>query len=182
MTTLAVARDMREPTKADVGIVTEESNSANERPSLPDLLAKSVPVGLITAYTAFIAAVAELTAPDDSGALPNQLWWLRWMGFGVLVVGSALLTYASYRQKAGAERPRFPLLEIAAVTVAAAAWGLAIPSSPLLVMIEDAATGAGVVALVAFAGVVTNSVLANLLQAPAGAGVVQTQPRPQTQG
>lgn len=165
MTALAVARNLREPTKADAGVATKEAENADTSPTLSEILAKTLPVGLVTAYTAFIAVVTEVVAkPTTEEPNPEQFLWLRWLGFAILTVTAAFLTYGSYKSKTAGTTVRFPLVEVAAVTVAAAAWGLGIPESPLLASINDEATGLLLLALIAFAGVAVNLVLANAMK------------------
>lgn len=165
MTAIAVARDLRNPTKSDAGVVTSESVSADEKPDLVQMLAKTLPVGLVTAYTAFIAAVTQLIAePTSEEPNPEQYLWLRWAGFAILVITAAVLTFLSYRQKKEATGSRaFPVLEVTAVTVAAAAYGLGIPESPLLAALDDKTLGLGVLTLIAFAGVAVNLTISSAL-------------------
>ncbi len=163
MSELAATRNLRAPTRADVGSAAHNTEAGVQPAGLTDLLAKTLPVGLITGYTAFIAVVAELTAPTRLEPMPDQLLWLRWSGFALLVLAASTLTYQSYRNKVGTGQ-RFPLLEVSAVSVAAGSWGLAIPSSPLLTSIADQRTAVGALALIAFVGVVVNTMLANQMR------------------
>lgn len=157
MTTLAVARNRRQPTKADAGERTPDSTAATDSPSIPALLVKTVPTGLVTAYTAFVAVVSEASAKE------TDLIDLRWIAFVALVLAAIGVTIGSYKGKADADS-RFPGLEVAAVTVAAAGWGLAMPESPLLAAIEDGTRGLVTIALVGFIALGVNSVLATLLK------------------
>lgn len=164
ITTLAVARNLRKPTRSDAGAVTAESDNAAKDPSSTDLLAKTVPVGLVSAYTAFIAVVTQVVAaPTRDNPNPTQYLWVRWLAFGILVLSAAFLTWSSYRGKAEKDARR-PTVEVAAVTVAAAAWGLAIPESPILATIANKQAGLLVLAFIAFAGVAINLVLSNLMK------------------
>jgi hypothetical protein len=167
ITALAVARNLRAPTKSDAGVVTDEAANANEKPSLTEILAKTVPIGLVTAYTAFIAVVAEVVSdPTAQDPEPQQYLWIRWLAFGILVSAAAIITFGSYRNKAGSGA-RLPLLEIAAVTVSAAAWGLAIPESPVLAAATGEQLGLLLLALIAFLGVAINLVLSNFMKSKA---------------
>jgi hypothetical protein len=163
---LAVARNLRVPSRSDAGVVTRESVKADEAPTLPEILAKTVPVGLVSAYTAFIAVVTELVAePTSEQPDPDQHLLYRWIAFVALVAFAAGLTYFAYDKKAG-DGARFPLVEIASVTIAATAWGLAVPESPLLAAV-DKTQGAILVALIGFIGVGTNLVLSAKMKGPA---------------
>lgn len=168
MTTLAVARNRRQPGKRDIAERTSDSAKADEQPSLPAILAKTIPTGLVTAYTAFIAVVSEVVKkPTAEMPNPDKLLDLRWAGFAVLVVAAAIVTFLSYAGKAE-KGSRPPLLETAAVLVAAAGWGLALPESPLLATIDDTARGTITIALIGLAAVAVNSVLSAMLKKPAG--------------
>lgn len=164
MTTLGVARNLRNPTKSDIAAVTEESNEATQSPSLQEILAKTVPVGLVTGYTAFIAVVTQVVdAPTKKVPAPEEYLWVRWAALAILVVTAAVLTHQSYSRKAG-KGARSPVAEVAAVTVAAAAWGLGVPESPLLAAIEDKNLGLLVIALIGLTGVAGNLMLAGKLK------------------
>ena len=163
ITSLAVARNLRQPDKADAGVAPAGTDAAGENPSLPEILAKTVPVGLVSAYTAFIAVVTQVVLPTKADPSPDPQLWLRWLALAILVLTAAFLTYGSYRSKAG-EGARFPLVEVSAVTVAAAAWGIGIPESPLLATLDNKTQGLLVLALIAFAGVAINLVLSNLMK------------------
>jgi hypothetical protein len=165
LTSFAVARNLRTPSKADAGVRTVEATDGAAPPTLTDILAKTVPVGLVSAYSAFIAVVTEVVAkPTAAKPNPDQYLTYRWLAFSALVVLAAVLTFVSYRQKAGAGA-RFPTVELAAVVVASASWGLGIPESPLL---ADVGRDGGLIllALIAFVGVGVNAVLANLMRSP----------------
>ncbi len=171
MTGLALARNLREPTKADVGVVVVESDDADKAPTLTDILAKTVPVGLVTAYTAFIAVVTEVVAaPTAEDPNPDQYLWVRWLAFVILVATAGFLSYGMYlakskKLKSGVKRT--PVLEISAVVIAAVAWGLGIPESPLLAGIDGKEQGLMVLALISFAGVAANLVISTYLKKPA---------------
>jgi hypothetical protein len=163
ITSFAVARNLRAPTKADAGVATTEAAAAGDPPSLPEILAKTLPVGLVSAYTAFIAVVAEVVAePTPAKPDPEQYLSYRWGALAVLVLLAATLTLITYRRKAGAGA-RFPALELSAVTVAAGAWGLGVPESPLLAA-ADKQEGLILIALIGFVGVGINAILSALLR------------------
>lgn len=163
MAVYGAARNLRKPTKSDAGLATSEASDAGESPTLTDLLAKSVPVGLVTGYTAFIAVVSEwVEKPTAAEPNPNRFLPPRWIALVVLVAAAAALTWVSYYRRAG-RRARPPYLEMAAVTVAAGGWGLAVPESPFLAQIQPPA-GAIYAALIAFAGVAINLVIAAALK------------------
>ncbi|MEN0072655.1 MAG: hypothetical protein AAGC63_16870 [Propionicimonas sp.] len=166
MAGLAVARNLRPPTRSDAGLDPAGSPKAEGQPTSLEILAKTVPVGLIAAYTTFIATVTQFTKAVPGQPVPDPLIGYRWAGWAILVVLAAALTFTTYRQRAG-QSARANTMEIAAVTIAAAAWGLGTPESPLLASIPDKATGGVVIALIVFVGVGVNYVLAGLLKKPA---------------
>lgn len=164
MVSLAVARNERRPGRIDTGPVLAEETGADAQPTLPDLLAKSVPVGLVTAYAAFVSVVSEAVSPPTADRpRPDAYLGLRWTAFAALVLFSAGLTFAKYRRRAGS-RARPPLLEVAAVTVAAAGWGLCLPESPLLEAFDDESQSLIALALIGFLAVGANLLLGALMR------------------
>ncbi|MFB9314019.1 hypothetical protein [Nocardioides plantarum] len=177
MTTLSLVRDTRNPMKSDIGAQppagpqapSDPPGDGGKKPSLPELLAKSLPTEIIVPYTAFIAVLAQLTKPTADDPHPDQLLLYRWLGFAVLVGGTAALSYVSYRKKAtAAKQPSqakdigSPLVEASALTVSAIAWGLSIPESPLLTKL-DGVEGVVSLALVSLVALVINAVLAKTM-------------------
>lgn len=167
MASLAAIRNTHAPTKADAGLALAGTTTGNEPPSLTDLLAKTIPVGLVTAYGAFIAAVSQLvSAPTPSDPAPDQFLWLRWIAFAALVGAAIALAWVSYRAKAP-KPARSPTVEVSAVAVSAIGWGLGMPGSPILAATSSKPIGLAILALVAFLAVAINLVLAKLMQTPA---------------
>ena len=163
LTAFAVARNSREPTKADAGEVTAESEHEAEQATIPQLLVKQVPIGLVAAYTALTAATVELIdEPAPGKPHPDQLLSYRWAGLIALVVLSLVLTHVSYRAKAAAGARR-PVAEMIGVGTAAAGWGLVIPDSPLLATL-DGDRGTAMVLLIGFVAVGLNLIVATRLQ------------------
>ncbi|MCU1689546.1 MAG: hypothetical protein JWN61_1186 [Pseudonocardiales bacterium] len=167
MTSLAVVRNAHAPTKADAGVAPAGSLKGQQPPSLTDLLAKTIPVGLVTAYGAFIAAISQLVSePTAADPSPDQILWARWIAFAALVAVAGALAYLSYRSQAP-KPARAPIVEVSAVVVSAIGWGLGLPESPILAAMSSKTTGLTVLALVAFLAVAINLVLAKLMQAAA---------------
>jgi hypothetical protein len=171
MTTIAVTRNSRKPLRADTGAavtaMTEKEKAEQEaegggNAKLTDILVETVPTGLVTAYTAFIAIVSQIVAdPTPEVPKPEQFLGLRWIGFVALVLLALFITYGSYVKKAGTGA-RIPVPELLSVGVAAAGWGLALPESPLVVWMDGTA-GLIATALVAFIAVGINLGLANFM-------------------
>lgn len=160
---VGVARNRRTPTKSDSGEVTEDSDVSDQDASLGGLLVKQVPTGMVAAYMALTAATVELideAVPGDP--TPDELLLYRWLGLAALVVGSMLLTYYTYQNKADAGS-RKPVAEVLGVGFAAAGWGLVMPESPALAQF-DGDSGAALVLLMGFVAVVANLVIATQLK------------------
>ena len=165
LTTVGVARNRRQPTKSDSGEVLEDQQANTEAASLPQLLVKQVPTGMVAAYTAFTAAVVELIdEPTADVPDPDLLIGFRWGGFALLVIGSMAMLYVTYRTAAG-PKARQPVAEVLGVGIAATGWGLVIPESPLLAQ-STGDSGVALVLLISFAAVVGNLVVAKRLQTP----------------
>jgi len=177
LTAVGVARNRRTPNKSDTGEVTEDSLANKEGASLGALLIKQVPTGMVAAYMAVTAATVELideTSPE--APQPDVLLVYRWGGLIVLVIGSMVLTYLTYRSKAdtGARRP---VAEVLGVGVAAAGWGLVMPESPALAQ-ASGDRGTALVLLIGFLAVVVNLIIATRLKSttlPEGAPAETTR-------
>ncbi|HVN10703.1 MAG TPA: hypothetical protein VMT69_01325 [Kineosporiaceae bacterium] len=167
LTGVALARNQPgTTTKADSGEVPKDAPGADEQASLLALLVKQVPTGMVAAYTAVTAALAELAKPTAADPRPDHLLAYRWAILAILVVGSVTLSYVSYRGKADPDDRRYPVAEMIGVGVAASGWGLALPDSPLLAAMEGP-QGVATVFLVGFVATVINVIVAQRLQSPA---------------
>ena len=108
------------------------------------------------------SSLALLTVATD-GLPPFQVLAIA---FAALLVMAAGFTYGVYVKKAGSGA-RFPLPEVLSALVAAAAWGLAMPESPILATVHDAGRGALLVGLIALVGIAINTWLSSMLQSRA---------------
>jgi len=147
LTTLAVARDFRAPTKRDIGkAAPEQQKKPGEQepppekpPSIPDLLVTLLPTGIVAGYSAVITVVVGiLPDPTPSQTDPPEHLLSRFVLLGAMVLFVAGWTWQDYRTKAAETRdpakpepPRTPWPEIVGASVIAAGWGLATPGSPL---------------------------------------------------
>jgi hypothetical protein len=89
-----------------------------------DVLIHAIPGEVLAPYTALVAIIVSNSANNTRESL-------RWALFAVslaLVGGTLALNF--YRGRPAHGR-RFPVIEVAAACVAFAAWGLAMPQSPL---------------------------------------------------
>ena len=169
---LAVARNLPpttagkpRPTKQDAGESVAPSAKADEKASLTTILAKTVPTGLVAAYTAFIAGVTEqVDKPTKKVPSPDLYTGYRWVGFAVLVGASVALFLASYLSKADADHRKIPVPELLSILIVATAWGLAVPESPILASGDKQLP---LLLLITFAAVAINGVLAQLMRKPA---------------
>jgi hypothetical protein len=151
--------------RSEVGKATGSEGAKDA--TLPDILVTLVPTGLVAPYTLAITAIAGIVdKATRKHPHPNQYVGLRWGIFAALVVLTIGFVLATYYSKH--PRPeRFPWLELAAVTLAAAAWGLATPESALFV----AVTGnlkAVLPVLIGAGGAGILAVLSQVLRKPAG--------------
>jgi hypothetical protein len=135
---------------------------------LTDILVTSIPTGLVAAYTAFISFLSGLVdKPTVAHPHPNEFLGYRVAGLILLVLVSGGLVIAGYASKRDpTKKARFPGLEVSAAVVAALGWGLALPESPLLAGKEGNGRAA-LVALIAFAAIAVNLIIAKFLQKPA---------------
>ena len=148
---LAVARDKASPGKmvgggaGEAAIVQPDGTARGRRAGTPpeqggvpqqfvDVLISAIPTEPLAAYTALVSATeAALSAPDARNYLP-----FRWWSYGsFLVVILAAVWVAYYRASRGPagtspdNRRPFPTAEALTALAAGAAWGLAMPGSPL---------------------------------------------------
>lgn len=173
LTSLGVARNLRAPNKSDSGEALDEDETKTEKASLPQILVKQVPTGLVAAYTALTATIVQLIdEPTSAVPQPDLLLSFRWAAFVILVIFSMGLTFASYRAKVG-PGARWPIAEVLGVSIAAAVWGLLIPESPMLAM-NPGDRGVALIAVIGFVGIGLNLLTAQrlLTKAPAKASKV----------
>jgi len=131
LATLARVRDDKDPTKGDLGKAPPDTPAAAASTSNSDILSSALPVGLVAAYTTFIAAITGLVdEPTAKVPKPNTFEPYRWIAFVALVVFAVGLVYGRYRSEGGAKRP---VAELLVSFIASVGWGLGMPESPLAV-------------------------------------------------
>jgi hypothetical protein len=168
LTTLAAVRDVRSPTKQDLGKSTAPDKAA-EPASLTDILISQVPTELVAPYTAVTAAiVGAVSKPSTAVPNPDQLPTWRWLAFGILIVATVVLVWEGKRRKA--QGGPFPLLEVAGAVTAATGWAFALPGSPLIPYLHGVSQTLTPL-VVAFAAVAASALTASALQAPRGGDV-----------
>jgi hypothetical protein len=141
ITDLAVSRD-ETPKGKEVG--SKSPARKNERQT--DTLISAVPTEVLVLYTAVTSGVlAEIIRGNADSYLP-----FRWAVLGIAIAITPIAVWTAYRTKYQARRSRpglaavvlpprgkgegagrDPILEMSASTIAAAAWFLAAPGSPL---------------------------------------------------
>jgi hypothetical protein len=122
LSSIAVQRDSA---KAGDGASATGGRDQSGLSSAGDALIHAIPSEVLAPYTALVGIiVSQVTPTDDRQGLR---WWL----FGVTLALVVLtLTVGFYRGRQDGGRV-FPLLEVTTASIAFAAWGLAMPGSPL---------------------------------------------------
>jgi hypothetical protein len=127
LTKIATQRDSAAPrtTKKKPGPGSEVGTE--ERGYLSSLVA-AIPTEPLALYTFLVATIVATIGPGDDERL-----FLRWAIYATTIVLIALWLGASYLRNAdsGKDKRKFPWVETASAVVAFAAWGLAMPESPL---------------------------------------------------
>ncbi len=149
LSALAIDRDQPlEDVDSRVGLYTAAGlkppgGSAPGESSAIATLTAAIPSEVLAPYTAIVGVVAGLGAHDAFAAF-------RWWAFGVsLALVGAVLVINVYRAPAGKRRRNLPEAEIISAMLAFAAWGLAMPGSPLSISVHgnDLALTTAVVAI-----------------------------------
>lgn len=164
---LAIARDSGSPTRGNLG--RGNPSESGDAAKMRDVLAAMVPTELIAPYTLAIAIWAGMV-DDPTPAVPHPTQYLigRWITFGALVALSLVSVFVAYktRKQAKVKARRFPFLELLGTLVAAVAWGLSTPESPVLAAL-DGKMKAAIPVLLAAAGAAFLGVMSPLLKKPA---------------
>lgn len=168
--TLAAVRDVKAPKKGDMGkgkARTDDTPPPDnaKTPTLLDLLVTLVPTELVAPYTLTVGVIVGLIdKPTTKNPKPDDFAEGRVLLFIALLVLTAAYIYIDKRSKES--RKRLPLPEIIGGVVAAAAWGLVMPMSPLETIL-DGKQPAVAAAVIAFVALGINAVIAKALKRPA---------------
>lgn len=149
---LAVKRD-----ETPVGQLVVSTDPLRSEERTQDALISAMPSEILTLYTALTGgALVGFIADDPQSFLPY-----RWVLLGFAVALAPFASALSYRRKllpAAARSPTsrkagLPWAEMSAATIAAAAWFMAAPGSPLLAVLEPdiAAMTSGAIVIAATA-------------------------------
>jgi hypothetical protein len=121
---IASLRDLGGARKADPAPRTEQDAERTVASGYADVLVSAIPTEVLGLYTFLVGVITgTITQGDDERLL------LRWLVYASAIVFIVAFLYASYRRRP--RRRRFPVAETLAAVVAFAAWGLAMPESPL---------------------------------------------------
>lgn len=130
MGSLAAVRDVRDVTKRDVG--KAGATDAEQPAEFRDLLATIIPTLPIAAYSALLALVLQwIDGERNQGNDPGDYEVLRWVFVAGLVLSTAWLVVMAHHHRRPTSSTRFAKLEVGTTCLAAAAWGLSGPGTPL---------------------------------------------------
>jgi hypothetical protein len=113
----------------------DDSAAGTDVSSATAALIATIPTETLAAYTAVVGTVLAADIASQYGPF-------RWAIFGVFILLAFLAPMLAYRRPeasadgTGASRRTVPLLECAAAALAAAAWGLVMPGSPLTIVVD----------------------------------------------
>lgn len=143
VTDLAVKRDLAEP-----GAPVESRSPGRKYERTRDAIISAIPSEVLVLYTAVTSGTLALLIRDH----PDSYLPYRWTLLAVVLLLIPTAVYVAYRRKFDARKkhpglssnllankPRVPYMEMASSTLAAAAWFLAAPGSPLLASMSVAA-------------------------------------------
>lgn len=164
LTTLGAVRDVRKPTRGDVGKAKPISGDASQDAKLKDLLITQFPTEVIAPYTLITALIiGAIAAPTAENLNPDQYEGYRWLVFIVMLITVfGLVWIVKSRKESGGTR--FPLLEITGAVVAATGWAFILPESPLIPYIDSEAGRIIVPGVIGFIAVMINLLIAAALK------------------
>ncbi len=126
---IATQRDTGKPHVAKKRKKTqgEESKIGTEERSYFSTLVAAIPTEPLALYTFLVATIVATIEPGGDEHL-----FLRWVIYLAMIGVIVLWLWSSYRRNRDSQESRsFPVLETMSAVVAFAAWGLAMPESPL---------------------------------------------------
>lgn len=105
----------------------DESKVGTEERSYLSTLVAAIPTEPLALYTFLVATIVATIEPGGDKRL-----FLRWVIYVAMIGVIVLWLWSSYRRNRDSDGKRsFPVLETVSAVVAFAAWGLAMPESPL---------------------------------------------------
>jgi hypothetical protein len=163
LTTLAAAREDRQPRKGDIGRALHGTDAAAASASMKDALVAQVPTELVAPYTALTAAiVGQVSRRTPANPSPDQLAIWRWVAFGILVIGIVGFVYQGKVAKSA--NTSFPILAVSGALVAGVGWAFALPGGPLTPYLHSKAALTIVPLVVGFAAIVGAGLTASQLK------------------
>lgn len=141
ITDLAVERDLAAPDEA-----VDSHSPGRDKERMRDGVISAIPAEILTLYTALTGGTLAVLIRDHATSYLPYRWAI--LVFALVLTPATI--YTAYRRKFAARRkesrldvqlmpqePRVPYLEMTASTLAAAAWFLAAPGSPLLATLSS---------------------------------------------
>lgn len=127
LTTIATQRDVGAP-RTTKKKPAQASEAATEERSYLSSLVAAIPTEPLALYTFLVATIVATIKPGADERLS-----MRWAIYGATIAVIVLWLGSSYLRNSDPQKKKrsFPWLETAAAVVAFAAWGLAMPESPL---------------------------------------------------
>lgn len=129
LTRIAAQRDTGKPhvAKKMQKKQDHETKIGTEERSYLSALVAAIPTEPLALYTFLVATIVATIEPGGDKRL-----FLRWAVYLAMIGVIVLWLWSSYRRNQDSQGSRsFPVLETASAVVAFAAWGLAMPESPL---------------------------------------------------
>ena len=136
LTALAVARDKAAPAEPAMGgggaAAAPTFAGAPSEQQFVDVLVSAIPTEPLVAYTAIVG----ITVGSIDISQPHSYLVFRWFAYAAFLAFTVLAITVAYNRKANGpdgpvDRRRFPWAEGGAALIAAVAWGLVMPGSPL---------------------------------------------------
>jgi hypothetical protein len=127
LTKIAAQRDSGPPKAAKKKPEAGSQEIRTEERSYLSTLVAAIPTEPLALYTFLVATIVATIGPGDDKRLV-----MRWILYGVTITLIVAWIAASYlRNRDSRSNRRFPVVEALSASVAFAAWGLAMPESPL---------------------------------------------------
>jgi cation transport ATPase len=127
LTKIATQRDTGAPQTTEKKTPAHGSAEKTEERSYLSSLIAAIPTEPLALYTFLVATIVATIEPGGDKRL-----FMRWVVYAAMIVVIVLWLGSSYLRNSDPQKKRaFPWLETASAVIAFAAWGLAMPESPL---------------------------------------------------
>jgi hypothetical protein len=159
--TLAAVRDVADVTRGDLGKGTDKD--ANDPAKFRDLLATIIPTLPIAAYSALLSLILTwIEGQTKEGKNPGDFEPARWLLVVGLVLATAYLVGMAHRSRKKANAKGGAALVIATSSLAAGAWGLSGPGTPLALRFEGIGAVVAPVAVLFVVGIILTPLVPKL--------------------